>query len=107
MYKIQSVFNALSDTTRLAVIERLCRGSASVSELQAPFSMAGPTFLRHLRVLEDAGLVRSEKRGRVRTVTLDRAQLGGAENWMRERRLQAEAQLDRLEAFLDEEGKPT
>ena len=102
-YKLQPIFGALSDPTRFAVVERLCRGPASVSDLQAPFRMAGPTFLRHLRVLEDAGLVESRKQGRVRTVSLRREALGFVEQWIRQRRLEVEAQLDRLETFLNDE----
>lgn len=97
------IFSALSDGTRFAVIERLCRGPASVSELQQPFSMAAPTFLRHLKVLEQAGLIVTSKRGRVRTCRLRPEALGSAESWIRQRRVEVAAQLDRLAAFVEEE----
>lgn len=100
---LAAVFGALSDSTRFAVIERLSRGPASVSQLQAPFQMAMPTFLRHLQVLEGAGLVESHKRGRVRTCALRRETLSLAESWINQRRREVEAQLDRLENALNEE----
>src|SRR5919106_4764947 len=67
---IDGVFRALSDPTRRHVLERLNRSPASVSELAAPFDMALPSFVQHLRVLEGCGLVRSRKTGRVRTYRL-------------------------------------
>jgi len=101
---LSAVFGALSDPTRFAVVERLCRGPASVSELQAPFRMATPTFLRHLQVLERAGVVQTIKRGRVRTCALRRETLTAAEHWIAQRRREVEAQLDRLDAFLNEDN---
>ncbi len=101
---LSAVFGALSDPTRFAVVERLCRGPASVSQLQAPFPMATPTFLRHLQVLERAGLIETIKRGRVRTCSLRPETLGLAESWINQRRRQVESQLDRLEAFLNEDN---
>ena len=68
--ELTHVFHALSDRTRRAVLERLTRGPAAVSELARPFKMALPSFVQHLGVLEDCGLVRSKKQGRVRTYTL-------------------------------------
>lgn len=101
-YQLAPLFAALSDPTRFAVVERLCRGSASVSELHKPFEMATATFLRHLQVLEQSGLVQSRKQGRVRMVALNREALGRLETWVAERRREAEARLDRLESFLME-----
>src|SRR5688500_4611856 len=63
---IDSVFRALSDPTRLHVLERLSKRPASVSELAAPYDMALPSFVQHLRILQECGLVRSTKIGRVR-----------------------------------------
>lgn len=100
---LSGVFGALSDPTRFAVVERLCRGPASVSDLQTPFPIATPTFLRHLQVLERAGLIQTIKRGRVRTCALRRETLAQAENWIKQRRHEVEAQLNRLEFFLDED----
>ncbi len=100
---LPAVFGALADPTRLAVIERLARGSASVSDLAAPFDMAGPSFLKHLKVLEDAGLVRSAKKGRVRTVTLAPDALAWVEDWVARHRRQWQGRLDALGTFLEEE----
>ncbi|PZU75241.1 metalloregulator ArsR/SmtB family transcription factor [Brevundimonas albigilva] len=94
------LFSALGDRTRLAVVERLVRGPASVSELSAPFDMAAPSFLKHLRVLEEAGLVTSEKRGRVRTVHLSPDALDWVENWVTQHRRGWAQRLDDLGQFL-------
>lgn len=99
---LPTVFAALSDATRFAVVERLIAGPASVSDLAAPFSMAGPSFLKHLRVLEDAGLVSSEKTGRVRTVTLVPSRLNDVADWFAWHRREWDARFDRLGALLNE-----
>jgi DNA-binding transcriptional ArsR family regulator len=96
------VFHALSDPTRRVMVERLCRGSASVSELARPFSMSLPAAMQHLQVLEASGLVRSEKIGRVRTCRLEFTKLSLVQHWINERRALWEARLDRLEGFLAE-----
>lgn len=83
---------------------RLIQGPASVSELAAPASMALPSFMQHLKVLEDAGLVRSEKRGRVRTCRIEPEAMRQVEDWMSERRREWELRLDRLGQFLAEDG---
>jgi DNA-binding transcriptional ArsR family regulator len=98
--RLPAVFGALADPTRLRVVERLVRGPASVSELAAPFAMAGPSFLKHLRVLEDAGLVESAKAGRVRTVTLVPDALQWVEDWVLRHRRRVEHQLDALGSYL-------
>ena len=95
------VFHALADPTRGAVVARLAEGPASVGALAAPFGMALPTFLQHLKVLEAAGLVRSEKQGRVRMVRIESAPLAEAEDWLSRRRREWEAKLDRLQAFVE------
>lgn len=97
--QLNSFFSALSDPTRRAIIERLCDGRASVSTLAEPHDMALPTFLRHLRVLEDAGIVRTIKRGRVRTCQLDPTPLVEAQGWLEWQRQVWEGRLDRLEAL--------
>jgi len=94
------IFGALADTTRLAVVERLVAGPASVSELAKPFAMAGPSFLKHLKVLEDAGIARSEKKGRVRTVSLNPDALQWVETWVQRHRRNWENHLDDLGSFL-------
>ena len=94
------MFRALADPTRRAVLRRLGGGEAAVSELARPFPMAMPSFLQHLTVLEECGLVRSEKAGRVRTVRLVPETLRAAEDWMAEQRRLWERRLDQLDAYL-------
>ena len=93
------VFYALADPTRRAIVGRLGRGPASVSALAAPFEMALPSFLQHLKVLEDCGLVATRKAGRVRTCTLRSEPLAAAEHWLETQRslwIRRLDQLDRL-----------
>jgi len=97
---IDNIFKALSDPTRRRVLERLTRSAASVSELAEPFNMALPSFVQHLRVLEESGLVTSTKTGRVRTYKLDAAQLHTAEDWLARQRTLWERRLDQLDAYL-------
>jgi DNA-binding transcriptional ArsR family regulator len=97
---LPAIFAALSDPTRLAVIERLTAGPASISELSEPFSMAGPSFLKHMKVLENAGLVRSEKTGRTRMVRLQPDTLRWVEDWVGQHRRHWEDRLDDLGTFL-------
>lgn len=108
MSHVDGVFRALSDPTRRRVLERLSRGAASVSELAAPFDMALPSFVAHLKVLEDCGLVRSRKTGRVRTYRLAPRRLQLAEDWLAHRRALWERRLDQLDAYLLElkENRP-
>jgi len=89
------------------MLERLSRGSASVSTLAKPFAMSLPAVLQHLQVLEASGLVRSEKVGRVRTFHIESAALRRAERWIAERRTTWERRLDRLGEYLAEHpGEP-
>lgn len=94
-------FHALSDPTRRAVVSRLAEGELPVTVLAAPFDMALPSFAQHLKVLEDCGLIASEKRGRSRWYRLERARFEEAANWMEAVRRHWAARLDRLEAYLD------
>ena len=94
-------FQALADPTRRAVVERLVRGPASAGELAKPFAMALPSFHQHLGVLERAGIVTSEKVGRVRTYQLAVDALTDCGAWIGKQRLPAERQLDRLGDYLD------
>ena len=94
------MFQALADPTRRAVLERLNRGPAPMSELAAPFDMALPSFSQHLDVLEDCGLVRSTKEGRVRTYELQARRLEAAENWLQKQRTLWERRLDQLDRYL-------
>ena len=97
---VDHVFRALSDPTRRHVLERLSRRPASVSELAEPFEMALPSFLQHLRILEECGLVRSHKTGRVRTYELSPKRLKLAEDWLSRQRSLWERRLDQLDAYL-------
>jgi DNA-binding transcriptional ArsR family regulator len=90
------VFGALADPTRFAVVQSLMTGPASVSDLAAPFAMAGPSFLKHLRVLESAGLIITLKAGRVRTVRLEPKKLTSIADWFAQHRQEWEARFDRL-----------
>lgn len=100
--QLDRTFQALGDSTRRAIVERLATGPASVSDLAAPLPMSLPAVMLHLKVLEESGLVTSEKKGRVRTCRIDPAMLSLAEQWAGERRRMWERNLDRLGAFLDE-----
>ena len=100
--ELDRTFQALGDPTRRAIVERLAAGPASVSELAAPLPMSLPAVMLHLKVLQDCGLVISEKQGRVRTCRIDPMKLSLAERWVGERRRMWEQSLDRLGAFLDE-----
>ena len=96
------MFHALADPSRRLMVERLCRGPASVSELARPFAMSLAAVVQHLQVLEASGLVRSEKVGRVRTCHIESAGLRKAEQWITERRTSWESRLDRLGDYLAE-----
>lgn len=98
----ERVFHALGDPTRVAMVERLSRGPASVSELARPLPMSLSAVVQHLAVLEGSGLVSSRKVGRVRTCRIEPAALRGAEDWVAQRRALWEASLDRLGDYLAE-----
>jgi DNA-binding transcriptional ArsR family regulator len=98
--QLDRTFSALADPVRRGMLAQLSRGPASVSQLAEPFSISLPAVLQHLKALEESGLVRSEKKGRVRTVRLDAEKLAFAESWIAERRAEWEAQLDRFENYL-------
>lgn len=98
---LDRTFHALSDPTRRAMVQRLAKGPASVSELAKPLSISLPAVMQHLAVLETSGIVRSEKVGRVRTCTVDPKVLSNAERWIADRRDQWERKLDRLADYLD------
>src|SRR5438093_5600985 len=102
MAALDRTFHALADPGRRAMVERLCRGPASVSELARPLDMTLSAVVQHLAVLEASGLVRSEKVGRVRTCRVEPAALRAAEQWIAERRTTWERRLDRLGEYLAE-----
>lgn len=97
---LDGVFQALADPTRRAVIERLSRGPASVSELARPFDMALPSFLQHLGMLEARGLIRTRKQGRVRTCEIVAEPLEDMARWLAEQRKLWTARIDQLESYL-------
>jgi DNA-binding transcriptional ArsR family regulator len=97
---LDSVFHALADPTRRAVIQRLAKGEATVSDLAMPFDMALPSFMKHIRVLEESGLVDSKKRGRVRTCALVPKKLSAVEKWFGEQRAIWEGRHRNLDTLL-------
>jgi DNA-binding transcriptional ArsR family regulator len=99
---LDQAFQALADPTRRAMVARLARGPASVSDLARPLPMSLAAVMQHLAVLEGAGLVRSEKVGRVRTCRIAPEALRGAEQWIEAQRLEWQRRLDRLEGYLEE-----
>jgi DNA-binding transcriptional ArsR family regulator len=98
--QLNLVFSALSDPTRRAIIARLAQGQATVSELAEPFNLAQPNISRHLRVLEDAGLIVTARDGQRRPRSLVAAPLEELDAWLAPFRAQWERRFDRLEEFL-------
>jgi DNA-binding transcriptional ArsR family regulator len=103
---VGQVFHALGDPTRRALLERLCRGPASVTDLAKPFDLTLAAVVQHLQVLEQSGVVRTEKVGRVRTCRMEPGGLSVAERWIAERRSLWKRRLDRLGDILTEEEQP-
>jgi len=103
---LDQMFHALSDRSRRGMVDRLGHGPASVSELAEPLSMALPTVMKHLAVLEKSGLVRSEKSGRVRTYRLQKDALAEMERWLAAHKASWNRAFDRLEQFLADEQQP-
>jgi DNA-binding transcriptional ArsR family regulator len=104
---LDGAFQALADPTRRAVVARLGRGPATVTELARPFEMALPSFLKHVRVLEKTGLIRTRKVGRVRTCSIRTDRLAQLQSWLADQRTVWEARTDRLERFVIAEGEET
>lgn len=96
---LDHLFSALSDATRRAIVQQLAQGPATVSELSAPFSMALPNFLKHIRILEQSGLIETHKQGRVRLCTIRPNALAPTERWLDEQRKLMAGTLDRMEAY--------
>ena len=101
---LDRLFHAMSDTTRRGMVERLIRSPASVGELAGPLNMSLPSVMQHLQVLQDCGLVSTQKIGRVRTCSIEPAGLRVAEGWLTEQRTLWERHLDRLGEFLAPPG---
>lgn len=106
---LDSTFQALADSTRRAILARLSRGPISVSDLARPLAMSLPAVMQHLAVLEDSGLVRSVKVGRIRTCRIEPKALSAAEQWINQRRSEWQSHFDRLGQYLEtlkkEEGE--
>ena len=98
---LDRIFHAIADPTRLKVVEALARGPASVSELAQPFDIALPTFLKHLKVLEDGGWIVTRKSGRVRACALSPQGFQAAQTWVARHRALWEGRADRLAELLD------
>lgn len=103
--QLDGVFVALADPTRRAVIRRLGGGPASVGSLASEFPMALPSFLKHVRMLEENGLIRTVKAGRVRTCTLNHASLALVDDWLAEQRRIWQDRTDRLDQFVTSSAK--
>jgi DNA-binding transcriptional ArsR family regulator len=93
---LDQAFRALADPSRRAIVARLSKGSASVSELASPLSMSLPAVVQHIDVLQKSGLVSSEKVGRVRTCRLEPESMRSVECWIAQHRAEWETRLDRL-----------
>jgi DNA-binding transcriptional ArsR family regulator len=100
--QLDDAFRALADPTRRAIVEKLCLGPATVSELARPLAMALPSVMQHIQILEAGGLLRSEKTGRVRTCRIEAHALHDVERWVSERRMGLERAFDRLGLLLAE-----
>jgi len=99
--RLNGLFQALADPTRRAVLGRLGRGPASVSELAKPFDMALPSFMKHIHVLEAGGWIQTRKEGRVRTCAIEKQAFAAADAWLAEQRALWEARFDRFDAVLE------
>ena len=100
--RLDRAFQALADPARRGMLARLARGPASVSELAQPLKMSLPGVMQHLKALEEGGLIRSEKKGRVRTCRLQPGVLAAAEQWLVDRRSEWEVRHDRFEEYVME-----
>ncbi|MEJ0016228.1 MAG: metalloregulator ArsR/SmtB family transcription factor [Acetobacteraceae bacterium] len=99
--RLNHLFQALADPTRRAVLGRLGKGPASISELAKPFDMALPSFMKHIHFLEDSGWIRTRKEGRVRTCLIEKKAFATADAWLSEQRALWEARFDRFDAVLE------
>jgi len=99
--RLDLTFQALADATRRSILVQLTRGPSSVGKLARPLAMSLPAVMQHLAVLENSGLVRSEKVGRVRTCRIEPKTLSMAEQWINQRRADWEQHLDRLGEYLN------
>jgi DNA-binding transcriptional ArsR family regulator len=100
--QLDGIFQALADPTRRAVLGRLGRGPASISELARPFDMALPSFMKHIRLLEDSGWIATRKRGRVRSCVIEKKALAAVAGWLSAQRALWEARFDRFDAWVED-----
>lgn len=103
--QLDGIFQALADPTRRAILRRLGGGPAGVGELAKPFEMALPSFMKHITALEQSGLIRTSKSGRVRTCTLEKATFDLVDGWLSDQRQLWSERTDRLEAFVTRDQK--
>lgn len=97
---LDDIFQSLADPTRRAVILRLGGGEASIGTLAEPFDMALPSFMKHIRQLEEAGLIVTRKQGRVRFCSLEKQRFSMLDGWLSQQRAVWEGRTDRLEQFV-------
>ena len=98
--QLDGIFQALADPTRRAILQRLGGGPAGVGELAKPFDMALPSFMKHITALEQSGLIRTAKSGRVRTCTIEKRTFELVDSWLDQQRRLWSERTDRLEAFV-------
>jgi DNA-binding transcriptional ArsR family regulator len=104
---IENVFAALADPTRRAIVERLTASEATMSDLAEPFDMSLSAVHQHVALLEGAGLIACQKRGRERWCRLETKGLDRIEKWVSERRRLWERRLDALETYLAQDALPS
>lgn len=102
---LDRTFSAVSDPTRRDILERLARGPASVSELAQPLRISLPGLMKHIKILEEADLVKTQKNGRTRECSLGSARLDDAAAWIESYRERWEKRLDRLETYIEKKKK--
>jgi DNA-binding transcriptional ArsR family regulator len=103
---LTSIFHALADPTRRAIVERLSAGPATIGQLAEPMAMSLAAVMQHVQLLERARLITTQKQGRVRMCQIEAATLERLEDWLNRRRRQWEGLFDRLAQVLDEEATP-
>ena len=103
---LDAIFGALADPTRRRILERLSRGESAVTRLAAPFSMSLPAVSKHLRVLEQAGLLKRHRRGREHRLEIEAGPMREAVRWMERYRRFWEGSLDALADYLENTHKP-
>ena len=99
--QLNGIFQAIADPTRRAVLGRLSSGPASVSDLAKPFDMALPSFMQHIRLLEESGWIRTRKVGRVRICAIEEEPFTAVERWLSEQRAIWDGRTDRLQLFVE------